>query len=106
MIPSQGFCQHYGVIGAGGTLSFYNSDELDNFALTYNLVNGENMRELLGGFNGYEGLRFDGGYRYLGNKFAGAVLAGWQRLTRRSDASFLNGWKISVTFAYAIVLAL
>jgi len=89
------FSQHYITIGSGATLGFYNSAELDNFAQSYNVINGENMSQLLGGFNGYEGLKIDAGYRYFGYTKFGVVLLGWQKLQRKSHANFNIGDKRS-----------
>lgn len=83
--------QHYGVVGTGVTLSLYDSAELNNFKQTYNAVNGPNMSQFLSGFDNYVGLRFEGGYRYVGYRLTTAVLAGWRRLTSSSNGLFNNG---------------
>lgn len=91
LTSSQSFSQHYAVLGSGGTISFYSSDELDSFKQTYNSVNAPNLNELLGGFDTFEGLRFEGGYRYIGNKLATSLLVGWERLTSKNNARYNNG---------------
>jgi hypothetical protein len=85
------FSQHYGVIGAGGVLDFYNSAELNDFRRTYNSVNGPNMNQHLSGFNNYVGLCFEGGYRYMGYRLTTSLLLGWQRLRGLSTGQFNNG---------------
>ncbi len=83
--------QHYGVVGTGVTLSLYDSADLNHFKQTYNAVNAPNMSQFLSGFDNYVGLRFEGGYRYVGYRLTTAVLAGWRRLTSSSNGLFNNG---------------
>jgi hypothetical protein len=83
--------QHYGVVGTGVTLNLYDSAELNHFRRTYNAVNGPNMSQLLSGFDNYVGLRFEGGYRYVGYRLTTAVLLGWRRLTSSGNGLFNNG---------------
>lgn len=83
--------QSFATLGVGGALGFYKSAALDNFIETYNAVNGPNLAHLLGRFDGYEGLNFEGGYRYLGYRADAAFLLGWQRLTRKNNVHYNNG---------------
>ncbi len=87
---SQTWAQHYVTLGGGFSLSFYDSDDLDHFKETYNLVNSPNLASLMMGIGGGEGLRGEIGYRHLG-RLGAAVLIGWQRFSRSDLAEFNNG---------------
>lgn len=87
-LPSE--AQHYLTAGAGFSLTFYNSTELDRFTDTYNSANSENLRSPLSGFSGAEGLRLEGGYQYFG-RLSAALQIGYQRLDRKDMARFNNG---------------
>lgn len=88
---SPGWSQHYMTLGLGVSLTFHQSDDLNRFTETYNLVNAAGLAQPLKGMDGSAvGFRLEGGYRHFGG-LGGAVLAGWQQSTKKDIAQFGNG---------------
>ncbi len=77
-------------LGVGFSAAFYDAKEMDVFTNTYNFVNQDNLRTLLQGVNGAEGLRFEAGYRNVSGTNWGAI-AGFQLYIRKNNAAFNNG---------------
>lgn len=87
---SQLWAQHYITLGLGFSGVFYDSEDLDRFKETYNLVNNQSLSKVMQGIGEVVGLRWEGGYRYFG-PLGLAVLLGIQNYTGKDAARYRNG---------------
>lgn len=87
---SQVWAQHYLTLGGGFSVMFYDSDDLDSFKGTYNLVNIQNLAQPMKGISNAEGLQGAVGYRHLG-RLGTAFLVGVQRFSGKDLAEYNNG---------------
>lgn len=84
------WAQHYLTLGMGFSTTIYNSNELDNFSDTYNLMNQPYLLAPLQGFGSAEGFRWEGGYRRFG-RLNITLLAGLQTFLSKDAAPYKNG---------------
>ena len=82
--------QHYITLGLGFSGAVYDSEDLSRFKKTYNLVNGPSLLTSMRGIGEAVGLRWEGGYRYLG-RLGMAVLVGIQNYVGKDGAQYQNG---------------
>lgn len=87
---SQLWAQHYVTLGMGFSGAFFDSEDLDRFKETYNLVNSPYLANYMRGIGGSVGLRWEFGYRYLG-RMGMAVLVGIQNYIAKDGAQYRNG---------------
>lgn len=90
VFKSQLWAQHYITLGLGLNGAFYDSEDLDRFKETYNLVNKQSLSRSMQGLGEAVGLRWEGGYRYLG-RLGIAVLVGTQNYIGKDAAQYRNG---------------
>ncbi len=93
--------QHHLTLGTGLSMAFYKADGMQNFAETYNFLNQDNLSTLMQNINGSEGMRFEAGYRYIGNRRNVGAVAGFQFFNRKNNAIFNNGESRNLKFKWS-----
>ncbi len=98
LFVSQLQAQHMLTLGTGLSVAFYDAEGMQRFTDTYNFMNQENLQSLQKNVNGSEGLRFETGYRYIGDRRNLGAVAGFQFSNRRNKAAFNNGESRDLNF--------